>query len=171
MDTDNNECCIHICNDDSVEVLKCMTVKNHAKIKSCIPTWISLDGVEKDVATKLSLSTEFNRTECCVNDWFLHQKCYINFTNQTNIERRKKRLRCDLSTDRDTEPRCSKRKRTRTNENKSRLFPNTCVICKQNKYFLEKHSGKKGKKSLCSAKLSLLVPPFSAVPKTKRTLI
>ena len=146
-------CCLPITCEENSAILP-ISDKSLRKIKECIEEWRYLDGAEREVAEKFTVSSK----QLDNFDAFgYHSKCYKRFTDKTKIERAKKRcaklnnstpgaLRALTPPPRKsslvsyTENAGCMDSGTQLSRGSMSISPDQCVICKGERYIKDSHT-------------------------------
>lgn len=181
--SDVMKCCLHLVNDADIKILNFSTV-SWAKVKQCCLKWKDFDTTEGKIASELLL-LPVNEQEELPDDKSngFHRKCYSKFTDKTRIAAaEKKNSKASTSKAKQfhdsslSENMISKRIMRSDSifsqgVSKKCVLPAVCVVCKTEKYIVDRPTGKRKKEKLakCETNNNLLLE--AAIAKNDEHLL
>lgn len=167
-------CCVHFGEDANLKVT-CLSRVSWDKILVCAQRWSVLNVPEKDISANVFRFNIDELSKLPVDGSIgYHRKCYSKFTDINRIAAAEKKKKPDD----DTKPSDELESLNGTNskrimrsdckllkhDNNSSLLPAICLICKTEKYVVDRHTGKRKKERLahCETNENLLIQAATA---------
>jgi hypothetical protein len=171
-------CCVHIGNETDSK-LTCFSEVSLTKVRFCADRWKVLNVTERKISTDLLLFPVDEISKLPLDKSIgYHRKCYSKFTDKNRITAAEKKnlktpedikISGQLESLNDNSDNSKGIMRSdcgylqQVNRNSS-ILPAVCLICKTEKYILDKPTGKRKKERLaqCETKENLLVQATTA---------